>query len=375
MEYPILTFYNYNLEYIGAVGVYTSLQWENCFYTSGQVEIHIPMTYFIDYINTVGLDCFVKINRDVNEAYAVIQYIEFSTDSTGKAEAIIKGRTLSYLWSWRTPTLRNESEYSAGSIKLVKASVMLNFKTIVTSSYNVPGQSSLMDDLRFWNGIIFVDNTTDTEKYEFNSSISDTHSILENYCKAVDCGYFCRPIIDGDNGLKMQITVYNAKENNTAVFDFARGNISSFNFVKTDDGAKNSFYYLKKNANNVIENDKVVTTYNYDNIVMLKSDRPKVVFCGSYEVTDEGVASGSKKLEELTATETADGQTEVTYYDYLVDFNVGDIVTVANSNWGVSLKKTIYSVKETWENNYTCAVTFGEPQDIVYKKLKKQLER
>ncbi len=375
MEWPTLNFYTYGLEYICTIGVYTSLQWENCFNTSGQVEIHIPMLYFADYISSVDLDCFVKINREVKEAYAIIQYIEFSTDTNGKSEAIIKGRTLSYLWSWRTPTLRNADEYAAGSIKLTKTTISHNFRTIVESSYRVPGQTSLVDNLQFWGGISYVDGTTDSEKYEFNSSISDTHSILENYCKTVNCGYFCRPVIASDNTLRMEITIYSPTENNNVVFDFERGNISKFNYVKTNDGEKNAYYYLKKNVNNIIQNSEIVTTYNYDNIIGSINTKPKVVYCGTFEVTEEASASGQKKLSEFNKTESADGEAEVRYYDYLTDFNIGDIVSVSNSAWGISLKKPVYSVKETWENSYSCSVTFGEPQDIVYKKLRKQLER
>ena len=90
---------------------------------------------------------------------------------------------------------------------------------------------------------------------------------------------------------------------------------------------------------------------------------------------EEAAAEGKKKMTYLTATESADGEIEIKYYDYIDDFNVGDIVTVAHSEWGISFKKVIYSVKETWENTYKCTATFGEPQDIVYKKLKKQLGR
>ncbi len=373
MDNPVLSFYTYDLEYIGTIGTYTSLQWENKMHSAGDIEIHIPIPYFNILGSTVSLDCFVKIERGVKEAYGVIHYIELSEDGTGKEECTIKGKTLSYLWSWRTPSLRYADEYASGSIKITKRNAFANFKTITESSYRVPGQSQFVDNLKFWDGITYVDKT-DGSMYGFESSISDTHSILENYCKGAGLGYYCVPNVLS-SGTKMIITVYTPQDNNRAIFDFARGNISKLTYSRANDGEKNGYYYLKKNENNIIENGKVVTTYNYDNILSNIGSRPKIVYCGSFESAEEAAAEGKKKMTDLTATESADGEIEIKYYDYIDDFNVGDIVTVAHSEWGISFKKVIYSVKETWENTYKCTATFGEPQDIVYKKLKKQLGR
>lgn len=373
MDNPVLSFYTYDLEYIGTIGAYTSLQWENKMHSAGDIEIHIPIPYFNILGSAVGLDCFVKIERAVKEAYAVIQYIEFSEDGTGKEECIIKGKTLSYLWSWRTPSLRTAEEYASGSIKITKTKAFANFRTITESSYRVPGQSQFVDNLQFWDGITYVDET-DGGEIGFESSVSDTHSILENYCKSAELGYYCVPNIS-NGSTKMKITVYSPQDNNRAIFDFARGNISKFTYSRANDGEKNGYYYLKKNENNVIESGKVVTTYNYDNILGNIGNRPKIVYCGSFENAEEAAAEGKKKMTDLSATESADGEVEVRYYDYLTDFNVGDNVTVAHSEWGIKLKKVIYSVKESWEDTYKCTATFGEPQDIVYVKLKKQIGR
>lgn len=374
MDRPVISFYSYELEYIGTVGVYTSLQWQNAVYIGGDIEIHIPMPYFVPLIKAVEPDCFVKIDRDVKENYALIQYVEYTDNGNGNAECVIKGKTLSYLWSWRTPSLRTSDEYESGSIKLSETTIFQNFRTITESSYRVTGQTQYNNNLRFWDGITYTDKTEGGDVFEFESSVSDTHSILENYCKTVNCGYYCRLLITSDTK-KMEVTVYTPKENSGVIFDFARGNLSKFSYVQTDDGEKNAFYYLKKNENNVIQNSNIVTTYNYDNILGNIGDRPKVIYCGVFEDAHMATAEGNKKLSELTKSESADGETEINYYDYLTDFNVGDIVTISHSEWGVSLKKVIYSVREVWETNYICNVCFGEPQDIVYRKLKKQLGR
>ena len=77
MDNPVLSFYTYDLEYIGTIGTYTSLQWENKMHSAGDIEIHIPIPYFNILGSAVSLDCFVKIERGVKEAYGVIHYRTF----------------------------------------------------------------------------------------------------------------------------------------------------------------------------------------------------------------------------------------------------------------------------------------------------------
>ena len=57
---------------------------------------------------------------------------------------------------------------------------------------------------------------------------------------------------------------------------------------------------------------------------------------------------------------------------YKEDFNVGDIVTTIEKNWGIRIDARITKISETWQDGkHTLEVTFGESMPTLLEKIKK----
>jgi len=57
---------------------------------------------------------------------------------------------------------------------------------------------------------------------------------------------------------------------------------------------------------------------------------------------------------------------------YKTDFNVGDIVTTIEKNWGIKIDARITEISETWQDGkHTLAVTFGDSLPTLLDKIKK----
>ena len=62
-------------------------------------------------------------------------------------------------------------------------------------------------------------------------------------------------------------------------------------------------------------------------------------------------------------------------YEYRRDFNLGDIVTVRNTRWGVSMNTRITEVETQWgENGKTMTATFGKAPLNIFGQLKRQIK-
>lgn len=373
MDNPGLSFYTSGLLYIGSTYKYSSLRWENATNRAGDIEIHIPYEFIKDIFAYVALDGFLKIHRPVKEQYAIIKHIELSVDQSGVQNVVFIGKTFSYLLSDRVPSLISAAEYETGSLTRTNDPYNL-FKNLILSSFSYGNLNT--SRLTFFDGNTYENLLTDTANYTFQSSLTDTHTMLTSLAQERDFCFYCLPYFNSANGeIYFKSCVYGYTENTHAIFDYALGNISTISYIRSNDAQKTDYYYLKKNVNQSIVNDEVVETYNYDNILTNKNNGNKVVWIGVFEETSEASAEGLRKIRELVPKESIEADVSSYYYKYLTDYNVGDIVKIRNSAWGLSVMKKITAVSESWENgtNYNCQITFGDEQYTVYGKLKKQL--
>ena len=70
---------------------------------------------------------------------------------------------------------------------------------------------------------------------------------------------------------------------------------------------------------------------------------------------------GYEKLSETAMTQAFDGEVSMNVnYQYRKDYQLGDIVTIENERWGISINSRIIEVMESEdENGYIVTPTFG----------------
>lgn len=87
------------------------------------------------------------------------------------------------------------------------------------------------------------------------------------------------------------------------------------------------------------------------------------------EYTEKLKQHGKEKLAELSPVSCFEGEgITVENFEYLIDWDLGDIVTVGQEKWGVSENKRITEVEEIYENGIVRVIpVFGTPLPEVLK--------
>jgi hypothetical protein len=86
---------------------------------------------------------------------------------------------------------------------------------------------------------------------------------------------------------------------------------------------------------------------------------------------------GHQKLQEFLQEEYLEGQILTkSPFTYEEDYDLGDIVTIQNKSWGVTMDARITEVKEIYETNgYKIEGTFGNNRPTLIKKIKQELSQ
>lgn len=94
-------------------------------------------------------------------------------------------------------------------------------------------------------------------------------------------------------------------------------------------------------------------------------------------MTDEQYAQllinrGSEKLADCPEVEQFEAtiRTVGSQYEYGVDYNIGDIVTIQDERLGVSIDARITKVEKAFSDNYELLITFGYSMPTLLQKLK-----
>ena len=83
---------------------------------------------------------------------------------------------------------------------------------------------------------------------------------------------------------------------------------------------------------------------------------------------------GQKALSEMVKYQTYDGSVRgVGYvaYEYGVDYNVGDIVTMVDRRLGVTIDAPVTRVEQQFDDEYNIQITFGEASPTVMRKVRR----
>jgi hypothetical protein len=84
---------------------------------------------------------------------------------------------------------------------------------------------------------------------------------------------------------------------------------------------------------------------------------------------------GQQKLSEFAQEFFLEGQVLTNSpFKYEIDYDLGDIVTIQNREWGITRDARITEIKEIYEpGGFQIEATFGESRPTLVKKLKQEL--
>lgn len=93
--------------------------------------------------------------------------------------------------------------------------------------------------------------------------------------------------------------------------------------------------------------------------------------------TDSLYERGQQKLDEMKSDMLLEGQIMATGpFRYGEDYDLGDIVTIRNKDWGVTLDARITEVKEVYEpSGFTLEATFGSSFPTLISRVKQEISQ
>lgn len=95
------------------------------------------------------------------------------------------------------------------------------------------------------------------------------------------------------------------------------------------------------------------------------------------EIQDRLINRGNQRLSELRPIQTFESSIlDYSNFVYEQDFNLGDIVTVQNKKWGLTLDTRITEVKEIYERKgFSLDVVFGDSIPTIQDKIKQRIDQ
>lgn len=168
------------------------------------------------------------------------------------------------------------------------------------------------------------------------------------------------------------------------VFDPARGNVLSMRLTDSDAAMRNTFYTTLGGAEFVDE--ALTLTYWRDQDAgedipagAVRREAHIEISVSTPFAGDEYNDLKRQALNQMTRYETAlcfEAEINTNEVVYRRDFGLGDLVTVQNKSWGVTMNTRITGVEITVDGgSQTCKVTFGNPELLPWEEWQRDIKR
>ncbi|WFD12020.1 siphovirus ReqiPepy6 Gp37-like family protein [Tepidibacter hydrothermalis] len=296
------------------------------------------------------------------EDAGIIEHREISVDESGKASEdwLIKGYTLKGILRNRViipPTDQDYDEITADAETVLKHYIE---KNIVVPT----------DPLRKIDNFVLAENRRRGINITWKSSHKNLAEELKKISLYTNLGLcmkldfinkqFVFDILEGKNLTQKQ------QVNDPVLFSIDFANIKSQNYVESSLDHKNVAYIggQGEGAQRQIE--------TVGNSTGLKR---KEIFIDARDINTGLQERGLQKLHEYQKVKTFEGEILNTGpFKYKKDWDLGDIVTLQNKDWGITIDSRITEIKKTYsENGLDIDVNFGNKIPTILDKIKREI--
>lgn len=351
-----LDIYNKNLDRIGTIKKYECLIWRRRYYKTGAFELYLG---FEDKLINLFQEDSIIHKVDDDEA-GVIEYINLKKDVLGKEILVVKGRFITSILDrriiWETENITDTYE------KAMR--ILVDKNSVNTTDINRKFPNLQLGSLN---------NFTETIAYQV--SYENLLSEIEKLSATSNIGFRIR----FDN------------RNKILIFETYKG------LDRTEGQSVNSRCIFSRKFNNILEQEYTKYKKDYKNVNLVagcgEGTARKFITVGQgigidrYElftdardlsdkktVNDQEVAipeteylqllnqRGFEKLEDHKNIEIFDSKINTkSNLDYKVHYNLGDIITVIDKKWNVTVDTRITEIEETWDDKgLSLNIAFGD---------------
>lgn len=350
-----------SFNYLAEVDDYESLIWRRRWHKTGDFEMHINL-------NKRNAEHLKKGNIVLLEANktGIIQHHEITIDEGGKGseKLVIKGSSLACVLGRRItipPEGYAYDKMTANAETIMKGYVDRNCINPVDTKRIIPLLGLAIDQAR-------GDKTT------YQTRLKQLDEELEKLSLVSGLGWDV--YLDIENK-KWIFDVFEGKdltvgqtENPPVIFSVDFDNIEAQQYIESELGYKTTAYVGGQGEGvnrTIIETGKDTTGLGrYETFVDARDIENEL----------ELPERGKQKLAELQEIIVFDSEimTESSFR-YEEDWNLGDIVTVQNKKWGITLDTRITEVIEIYERNgFRLGVAFGSNIPTLVEKIKQEID-
>lgn len=369
----ILDVFDKSFVRIENISMYSYVQYVKELNSSGMFEVRIALDDVAKNIKNHG--AFILFETDT---IGVITYINPEADSkTGKDELTIKGYLAQTLLSRRCIALTSTFTGTRTSIA----------RQLVTNNFINP-----TDPNRAMPIILSTDPTyipTETEQIAYQVTGSDVENAVESLLGAKEMGYDLCPILTRTaiSGLEFRVisgedrTEGNESGNDVVIFSRDLKNILESSYMYSINDYKNIAYVAGEGEGAartlVVTGD--TSSSGFDRFELYVDARDLQSTSESETLTPAEyeevlVTRGISKLSENNAEESynASIDSEITQFNYRVDYNLGDLVTIKDAVLDVTMNARVTKVQLTSIGEKSMVdVTFGYYRMPTNKKLQR----
>ena len=349
MKEMIPSVFNKNFERIAELDNFRSFIWTSRYYTPGDFEVTVDASV----LSYIEIGYYIARRYDYSK-FGIIESIKVESTEERDEIVILSGRLL--------PSILGRRIISSQTV--LNDTISNVIETLLNQNLIDPeDESRKIENVEFISNII--NNPTIEVQYTGENLLDTISTICETYGIGIDMYY--------DNGdLKILLfkgadRSYDQSTNPYIVFSDSNDNLLTSDFKKdcsdyaTDvlvggegegtsqtmvwsaEESKNGLdrYEIYLDASSAVTNDHIITQETYEN---------QLFELGVQEISNH-----------KTKTEAFSGTVDFTGVEFERDVFIGDIVTIKNDKWGLSMNSRLVEVIESIgeDGTYTAVPTFG----------------
>ncbi|NOJ74136.1 hypothetical protein HMI46_26890, partial [Paenibacillus alvei] len=337
---------------MGEIDNYESLQFIRRFFGTGEFELHISVGK--QYADTLQKGNVIMLVGHAHKS-GIITSRQITLGEDGTQTVVAKGTTLEGVLDRRVTVTQDYDRVRGAAETVIKHYVNQHISNASDPDRKIPYFICAPDQRR---GV----ETPWQSRYE------PLHEVVEKIARFCDIGYFAYIDIPSRKWIFDIMTGRDLTQGQRiyppVVFSTDFNNVQSQEFTEADGSFKNVGYAGGKGE----EEERLIQMVGNASGL----DRREVFMdCSSAEDAVELAEMGTKKLSEYGQIITFDGRVLDTHsFQYEHDWDLGDIVTLRDDEWGVELNSRITEVREIYEQEVKIEIQFGDEIPNVKKTVK-----
>ncbi|GFZ32566.1 hypothetical protein CSC2_30920 [Clostridium zeae] len=342
---------------LGEIDNFSSLQFTRKYYKYGEFELHLPVkAQDADKLNIGNI-----IFYDTGRKAGIIEYRELSQEDN--ENLVVKGYTLGSIINRRItlpPEGQAYDQINAVGETAIKHYVGVNCINSTDVNRNI-------------NRLVLEKDLGRGFSVSWQSRFKQLDEDVIGIAQASGLGWDINLDFENEHLIFSVIEgrdlTANQEQNPPVIFSVDFDNVTKQEFTDSNVGSKNFAFVGGKGEGS---ERKIITVGDnasgFDRVETFVDAR-------DIDNVENLATQGRQKLFELQPVMSFTNEIMNNTFKYQEDWEVGDIVTCQNKEWGITMDTRITEVKEIYEGNESrLEVTFGNSVPTLTDKLKKALD-